>query len=53
MLTQYDKAIAAVVGVICGFLGAKWSGANDPTFQAAIVTIATSVLVWVVPNVKA
>lgn len=53
MITQYDKAIAAVVGVVCSFVGAKWAGANDPTFQTAIITLATALLVWAVPNAKA
>lgn len=53
MVTQYDKAIAAVVGVVCSFLAAKWAGASDPAFQGAIVTVATAVLVFFVPNAKA
>lgn len=53
MITQYDKAIAAVVGVVCSFVAAKWAGANDPTFQAAIVTVVTTALVYLVPNAKA
>ena len=52
MVTQYDKAIASVVGVVCSFLAAKWAGANDPTLQAAIVTIVTTALVFFVPNLK-
>ena len=53
MLTQYDKAIASVIGVVCSFLAARWAGASDPTFQAAIVTVVTTALVYFVPNVKA
>ncbi len=53
MVTKYDKAIAAVVGTVCSFAAARWAAAADPVFQAAIVTIVTTALVYFVPNAKA
>ncbi len=53
MVTKYDKAIAAVIGTAGSFLAARYAFAADPAFQAAIVTIVTTALVYFVPNAKA
>ncbi len=53
MVTEYDKALAAlVVGILSYFL--LHLGVNiDTTTAAALTTILTSVVVYFVPNKQA
>ena len=49
MFTQYDKAGAAAIGTaVTGLLAAVTT--LDPEVVAAIGTLITSGLVWLVPN---
>ncbi len=51
MLTQYDKAIAAFV-TVAGLFLAKWGFdiRADPELQAAVTTLLTTIVVFLVPN---
>ncbi len=53
MITEYDKAIAAGMTVLAAF-GAKYGFdiKADPELYAAVTTIATMFVVWLVPNRK-
>jgi hypothetical protein len=49
MLTQYRKSAVALIGAVVTILALN--GVNvEPDLVAAITTLITAALVWVVPN---
>lgn len=52
MITEFDKALSAVViGAVVIFL-AHFGFKADATIQAAITTLVTAIVVYLVPNKK-
>lgn len=49
MLTQYRKSLVAIIGAVVSILAIN--GVDlDPELVAAITTLLTASLVWLVPN---
>lgn len=48
-MTQYNKAIAAAVTALVAVLATQGIDI-DPEVEAAVVTLATTLAVWLVPN---
>lgn len=49
MLTEYRKSAVAVIGAVVTIL-AVWGVNLDPQLVAAITTLVTAGLVWLIPN---
>jgi len=49
-LQAYNKAIAAAVVGVIAILVAQFGFSISPELQAAIVTVVTAFIVWLVPN---
>lgn len=49
MLTEYRKSAVAIIGAIITIL-AVWGVEVDPQLVAAITTLVTAGLVWLIPN---
>lgn len=49
MLTEYRKSIVAIIGAVVTIL-AVWGVEVDPQLVAAITTLVTAGLVWLIPN---
>ena len=48
-MTKYNKAIAAAVAAIVSILATQGIDL-DPEFQTAVITIVTTLAVWLTPN---